>query len=407
MSQSHTYQGSAPIRLNKWMAELGLCSRREAENLIRQGAIHVDDQLIDQPGHKIETGQTLHLSAEAKEQLLSRFTAVLNKPVDYVSAQAEPGQIPAVRLLRQKNAADAMPGPHPDHSLAPLGRLDQDSRGLLLLSDDGVLAKAIIGPDHTLEKEYIVTVQGKITEGRLTLLRNGLKLDERPLKPAKIMHQGEQTLRFILKEGRKRQIRRMCQLVGLHVTDLLRIRIGPLVLGDLPEGQWRKLTEAERQALISASAPPSPRRRVAPQDRRRAPAKARRAPRRPETSPSNPPQRPQRPEADKDRGKAVRHDRTSERQTADRKASGPFAKKQAGPYAPEKKYAPRKPDQNKSKRHQKPSDQRSGRSEANHPDKKQKSGSFSSRDKRTFRRSGAGKSAPNAASRRPRPAHKN
>lgn len=242
------------------MAELGLCSRREAEALIAAGGVFVDEVQVEQPGHKIEPGQTLELAERAERAIASKFTAVLNKPVDYVSAQPEDDQIPAVRLLKTASATDGSRGPAKHASLAPLGRLDQDSHGLLLLSDDGVLAKAIIGPHHSLEKEYLVTVHGKITEGRLTLLRNGLILDERRLKPAKVTVVEGQTLRFILKEGRKRQIRRMCDLVGLRVTDLERIRIGPLELGDLPEGKWRALKAKERAALIAASLPPKTKR---------------------------------------------------------------------------------------------------------------------------------------------------
>lgn len=260
MSNEHLYRGNAPVRLNKWMAELGLCSRREAEALIAAGGVYVDEVQVEQPGHKIEPGQTLKLAETAQRAIASKFTAVLNKPVDYVSAQPEDDQIPAVRLLKTANAIDGTRGPAKHASLAPLGRLDQDSHGLLLLSDDGVLAKAIIGPQHSLEKEYLVTVSGKITEGRLTLLRNGLSLDERRLKPAKVTVVEGQTLRFILKEGRKRQIRRMCDLVGLRVTDLQRIRIGPLELRDLESGKWRALKAKERAALIAASLPPKTKR---------------------------------------------------------------------------------------------------------------------------------------------------
>ncbi len=260
MSNEHLYRGNAPVRLNKWMAELGLCSRREAEALIAAGGVYVDELQVEQPGHKIEPGQTLKLAERAQRAIASKFTAVLNKPVDYVSAQPEGDQIPAVRLLKTANAIDSTRGPAKFASLAPLGRLDQDSHGLLLLSDDGVLAKAIIGPQHSLEKEYLVTVSGSITEGRLTLLRNGLSLDERRLKPAKVTVVEGQTLRFILKEGRKRQIRRMCELVGLRVTDLQRIRIGPLELGDLETGKWRALKAKERAALIAASLPPKTKR---------------------------------------------------------------------------------------------------------------------------------------------------
>ena len=260
MKDQHLYRGNAPVRVNKWMAELGLCSRREAEALIEGGGVLIDEEIIERPGHKIEPGQTLTLSDAAQRAIAGKFTAVLNKPVDYVSAQPDDGQVPAVRLLKTANAVDGSRGPAKDASLAPLGRLDQDSHGLLLLSEDGVLAKAIIGPQHSLEKEYLVTVKGELKEGRLTLLRNGLSLDNRRLKPAKVTREEGQTLRFILKEGRKRQIRRMCELVGLRVVDLQRIRIGPLDLGDLPSGKWRTLKAKERAALISASLPPRPKR---------------------------------------------------------------------------------------------------------------------------------------------------
>lgn len=256
MADEHLYRGNAPVRLNKWMAELGLCSRREAEALIEAGGVLVDGEVVERPGHKIEPGQTLKLDDRAQRAIASKFTAVLNKPVDYVSAQPEGEQVPAVRLLKSENAVDGTRGPAKNASLAPLGRLDQDSHGLLLLSDDGVLAKAIIGPQHSLEKEYIVTVKGELKQGRLTLLRSGLSLDNRRLKPAKVTIEEGQTLRFVLKEGRKRQIRRMCELVGLEVVDLQRIRIGPLELGDLELGKWRALKAKERAALIAASLPP-------------------------------------------------------------------------------------------------------------------------------------------------------
>ena len=128
-----------------------------------------------------------------------------------------------------------------------------DSRGLLLLSQDGVLAKAVIGPQSQLDKEYEVRLTGRIDQGKIALLRHGLELDGRKLKPAKVRRTGEQSINIVLTEGRNRQIRRMCELVGLKVADLFRVRIGPLGLGDLPEGRWRLLTAAEREALIRQS----------------------------------------------------------------------------------------------------------------------------------------------------------
>lgn len=253
MAWTRTFDDAEPQRVNKWLAQSGVCSRREAEALIADGLVSIDGQRVDDVGRKIQPGQTLTLADRAQEALAG-FTAVLNKPVGYVSGQPEPGHTPAVRLLtRAALAGQSAVIPDGRMRLPPLGRLDEDSRGLLLLSDDGVLAKALIGPDSALDKEYIVRVSGRLAEPVLARLSHGLELDGRKLKPAKVSVIEGQTLRFVLTEGRKRQIRRMCELVGLRVLDLERVRIGPLHLGDLPEGRWRALTAAEREALIAGS----------------------------------------------------------------------------------------------------------------------------------------------------------
>lgn len=207
---------------------------------------------VDDPGRKIEAGQTLTLADAASTALAAALTVVVHKPVGVVSAHPEPGQREAKQLLTAANlwGEQAAAPPGPDQSLPPLGRLDRDSRGLLLLSGDGVVAKAVIGPDSTLDKQYRVRVEGRVTEAKLGRLRHGLSLDGRQLRPAKVTQQPEGALQFVLAEGRNRQIRRMCELVDLRVVDLLRVRIGPLKLGDLPEGRWRPLTPAERAALL-------------------------------------------------------------------------------------------------------------------------------------------------------------
>lgn len=254
MAWTRRYDEPEPQRVNRWLAQSGVCSRREAEALIAEGLVSIDGARVDDAGRKIEPGQTLTLADRAEARLEAALTVALNKPVGIVSGTPEPGQTPAVRLLtanRQWKSAVAAPGR--DSRLAPVGRLDMDSHGLLLLSEDGVVAKAVIGPRSDLEKEYLVRVSGDITEARLNLLRHGLQLDGRKLRPAKVTPAGGQRLRFILKEGRNRQIRRMCDLVGLGVTSLYRIRIGPLKLGELPEGRWRAVTPEERAALINPS----------------------------------------------------------------------------------------------------------------------------------------------------------
>jgi len=251
MTWRKTYDGAEPQRVNKWLAGEGVCSRREAEELIAKGLVSIDGERVGDVGRKIEPGQTLELAQSADKRQIS---AVINKPVGVVSAQPEGGQIPAARLLTQDNLVGAAANmPTRQTSLAPLGRLDQDSRGLLLLSEDGVLARALVGEHSKLDKEYLVRVEGQITEQKLALLRHGLALDGKQLRPAKITQIEPQRIRFILNEGRNRQIRRMCELLDLDVTDLLRIRIGPLKLGDLHEGKWRALAPAERDALIAAS----------------------------------------------------------------------------------------------------------------------------------------------------------
>ncbi len=248
MAWTRRYDEAEPQRVNRWLAQNGVCSRREAEALIARGLVSIDGETVADAGRKIAPGQTLTLADEGRPAPL---TLMLHKPVGIVSSQPEHGQTPAVRLLKRSALwGEAGVIPTFEHKLAPVGRLDMDSRGLLILSEDGVVAKAVIGPASELEKEYLVRVEGEITDRRITLLRHGLELDGRQLKPAKVTMTGPQSLRFILKEGRNRQIRRMCDLVGLTVTDLLRMRVGPVKLGDLPEGKWRPLTPEERAALV-------------------------------------------------------------------------------------------------------------------------------------------------------------
>ncbi|WP_292070456.1 pseudouridine synthase [Brevundimonas sp. UBA7534] len=250
MAFTRTYDGDAPVRVNKWLGQTGVCSRREAEGLIADGLVSIDGEVVADAGRKIAPGQTLTLNDRAEAALAAGVTIVLNKPVGHVSGQPEPGKTPAVRLLTLANRIGEGPVPARDASLPPIGRLDEDSRGLLLLSSDGVVAKAVIGPQSELDKEYLVVVEGAVTETRLSRLRHGLELDGRQLKPARVTQVQGQQLRFVLKEGRNRQIRRMCDLVGLEVVDLQRVRIGPLRLSDLPEGRWRHLTADERKGLV-------------------------------------------------------------------------------------------------------------------------------------------------------------
>lgn len=250
MSFTRTYDGAEPVRINKWLGQSGVCSRREADGLIAQGLVSIDGEVVRDAGRKLEPGQTLTLDDGATAALAEGVTIVMHKPVGYVSGQPEPDKIPAVRLLTDANRVGEGATPAKDASLPPIGRLDEDSRGLLLLSSDGVVAKAVIGPESDLDKEYLVRVAGDITEKKLKILRHGLMLDGRQLRPAYVSRMESFRLKFILREGRNRQIRRMCEMVDLEVIDLIRVRIGPLKLDNLPEGRWRMLTDEERAALV-------------------------------------------------------------------------------------------------------------------------------------------------------------
>lgn len=237
-----------PIRLSKLMAQRGLCSRREADAFIEQGLVLVDGQVISQLGAKVSPNADIKLAAAASQQQNKLITIILNKPIGYVSAQAEDGYEPAIVLLTRANQfGESKLKLKPEHlkGLAVAGRLDIDSQGLLLFTQDGRIAKKIIGDHGKIEKEYIVRVAGLLPENRLQLLRHGLELDGRPLKPAKVEWINRDQLRFVLTEGKKRQIRRMCELVGLRILGLKRVRIGKLKLGNLPEGKWRFLEAGE------------------------------------------------------------------------------------------------------------------------------------------------------------------
>jgi 23S rRNA pseudouridine2604 synthase len=243
------------VRLSKVMSELGLCSRREADDWIEKGWVLVDGQVIDTLGTKIRPDQNIEIAPAAHAAQSQQVTILIHKPVGYVSGQAEDGYQPAVTLVNPSNHwADDQSGIRfsPTHlrTLAPAGRLDIDSTGLLVLTQDGRVAKQLIGGHSEVDKEYLVRVKfGEHTVDiephfpaeSLALLRHGLELDDIPLKTAQVSWLNGEQLRFVLREGKKRQIRRMCELVGLEVVGLKRIRMGRVTLGALPPGQWRYL----------------------------------------------------------------------------------------------------------------------------------------------------------------------
>ena len=239
----------AGIRLSKVMADRGLCSRREADELIRQGLVEVDGKVVSILGTRIDPSVQITLAPQALRARQRLVTVLLNKPPGYVSTQPEKGYRDARSLICATNRhcqprSIERQSPHRT-AIHVAGRLDIDSSGLLVLTEDGVIARQLIHPEHPISKEYVVRVRGKIVESALDTLREGLELDGKKLRKADVVQNKSDQLRFVLTEGRNRQIRRMCELVGLEVVSLTRTRIGNILLGRLPRGKWRLMKHDE------------------------------------------------------------------------------------------------------------------------------------------------------------------
>lgn len=278
------------IRLNKRMADLQLASRREADRLIESGLVMVRGRpaVIGQTIRPDETN--IQIVSTSRLEDTSPVAVVLNKPRGYVSSQPEDGHIPAIRLLTRDNQhsnrstlltfthhPQAPPETEPTlNNYTPAGRLDLDSRGLLVFSRSGVIRRILISEETLFEKEYIVQLERAVEPTRQERAAGILKLplpvldlyrlqrggallsgDDKPLRPVRVRWEVPGvTLRIVLREGRKHQIRRMCrELLGWHVVDLLRIRIGPIQLHQLPEGSWRPLNEQEMELLLKEGKP--------------------------------------------------------------------------------------------------------------------------------------------------------
>ena len=234
------------VRISKILSEQGVCSRREADEYISQGFVYLDGKKVTELGTKAFPHQKVELRNQGKINQQNKKTILLNKPINYVShADDDKKYKSALSLITRENFEGSGTIESLSLKLAPAGRLDIDSTGLLVLTEDGVIAKKIINEDSEIEKEYLVRVTGALIDGGLNLLQHGLSLDEKPLKKANVKWLNSDQLMFVLKEGKKRQIRRMCELVGLKVTGLKRVRIGNIKISNIPPGKWRLLKEDE------------------------------------------------------------------------------------------------------------------------------------------------------------------
>jgi len=231
-------------RLQKVLAHAGIASRRKAEELIRAGRVQVNGKVVTKLGRKVALGHdVVAVDGRPISPPTSRTYILLHKPPGVLSTTSDPYGRPTVLDLVQTEAR-----------VYPVGRLDKDSEGLILLTDDGELTHRLLHPRFEHEREYRLLVEGTPDEGALRRLRTGVRLGDGVTWPAVVEveadTEGDGTwLRVVIHEGRKRQVRRMCQAVGHPVRRLIRVRMGSLRVGNLRSGEWRHLTREEIEAL--------------------------------------------------------------------------------------------------------------------------------------------------------------
>jgi 23S rRNA pseudouridine2605 synthase len=231
------------VRLAKYLAHAGVASRRAAEGLIAAGKVRVGGEVVTDPARDVGEGSDVRVNGEPVAPEPREVWAV-NKPLGVVSTAREPGKRRAITELVDT-----------ERRLYPVGRLDADSTGLILLTNDGELANRLTHPRYGVPKSYRVRLARRPSDGDLDRLRRGVKLEDGPSSPAEVERRGEREIEVTIREGRKRQVRRMAEAVGNEAEGLTRIRIGSLELGELPRGAARLLEPEEIDALWEDSAP--------------------------------------------------------------------------------------------------------------------------------------------------------
>lgn len=231
------------MRLGKYLAHSGVASRRHAEDVVRDGRVHVDGVLVTDPATPVGEDSVVEVDGRLVRPAGRHVVLMLNKPAGVVSTASDTHGRPTVVDL-----VDV-----PGRRLYPVGRLDAETTGLILLTDDGELAERLTHPRYEVPKTYVATLGGPpVSDRALRRLRQGVELEDGPTLPARVRRLGPHALELTIREGRKRQVRRMCEEVGHPVKDLKRVAIGPLRLGRLAEGASRELTPDEDKALRAA-----------------------------------------------------------------------------------------------------------------------------------------------------------
>jgi 23S rRNA pseudouridine2605 synthase len=234
------------MRVGKYLANAGVASRRASEAIVRAGRVTVDGQTITDPAHDVSNESRVMLDGNRVSSARDRVVYALNKPAGVVSTARDPQGRPTVVTMVPQT-----------ERLYPVGRLDIDTTGLILLTNQGELAHRLTHPSFEVEKTYRVIVAGpSVRDSELRALRDGVELEDGRTSPARVRRIAADTLEITIHEGRKRQVKRMCEAVGHPVKRLERVAFGPLALGDLPQGRWRRLSDDEVEALMAAAVEP-------------------------------------------------------------------------------------------------------------------------------------------------------
>ena len=225
------------MRLNKYIASINIASRREADKLIQNGHIKINGIVITNPATQVSENDNIECDTKQHEE--NKIYIKLNKPRGYVVSKNKEEGKPIYNLIKNDF-----------NNIYPVGRLDKDSNGLILFTNDGVFSRKIIGENTNCEKEYYVKVNDDVPDGALKKLEYGISLDGQKLKPAKVKRINKNSFYIILTEGKNRQIRRMCQKIGFEVIVLKRLRIADILLNDLTEGDFQYLTKDEIYSIL-------------------------------------------------------------------------------------------------------------------------------------------------------------
>lgn len=227
-------------RINKYIASCGICSRRKADELISQGKVEINGQVVTDMGHKVDINDIVKINGKLITKEEEKVYIVLNKPKGYVTTSSD--------QFNRKNVIDLI---NENVRVYPIGRLDMYTEGLLLLTNDGEFANAIMHPRNKIEKTYVVTTDTNINQGQIDKLKNGVDIGDYITKPAKVRIISKDKIEIIISEGKNRQVRRMCDAVKINLLNLKRIKIGNIELGKLQTGKYRYLTNKEKQSMIN------------------------------------------------------------------------------------------------------------------------------------------------------------